>query len=106
MNNIIYVGKHLLTLSVGRHAHNSWELVYCTEGSGAFHFDDFDLNYKKGDIVVIKGAKDSVLHGKDLDAYLVRDGKAQKIDIRMDELTDVEKQIIVDGCLINYYKKN
>ena len=53
MNNIIYVGKHLLTLSVGRHAHNSWELVYCTEGSGAFHFDDFDLNYKKGDIVVV-----------------------------------------------------
>lgn len=53
MNNIIYVGKHLLTLTVGRHAHASWELVYCTEGSGTFHFDGFDLNYRKGDIVVV-----------------------------------------------------
>ena len=53
MNNIIYVGKHLLTLSVNRHAHSSWELVYCTEGSGSFRFDDFELPYKKGDIVVV-----------------------------------------------------
>ena len=67
---------------------------------------DGETEYKKGDIVVIKGAKDSVLHGKGFDAYLVREGKAQKINIRMDALTDVEKQIIVDGCLINYYKKN
>ena len=73
---------------------------------GMLPFLDGETEYKKGDIVVIKGAKDSVLHGKDFDAYLVRDGKTQKIDIRMDALTDVEKQIIVDGCLINYYKKN
>ncbi len=53
MNNIIYVGKHLLTLTVGRHAHSSWELVYCTDGSGTFQFDGFELNYKKGDIVVV-----------------------------------------------------
>lgn len=65
---------------------------------------DSETEYKKGDIVVIKGVKDSILNGKDFDAYLVRDGKAQKINIRMDELTDVERQIIADGCLINYYK--
>ena len=53
MNNIIYAGKHLLTLSVNRHAHSSWELVYCTGGSGSFRFDDFELPYKKGDIVVV-----------------------------------------------------
>lgn len=53
MNNITYVGKHLLTLNVVRHAHTSWELVYCTEGVGSFHFDSFDLSYQKGDIVVI-----------------------------------------------------
>mgnify|MGYP002521026295 FL=1 len=66
---------------------------------------DGETEYKKGDIVVIKGAKDSVLHGKDFDAYLVREGKAQKINIRMDALTDAERQIIADGCLINYYKR-
>lgn len=53
MNNIVYAGKHLLTLTVSRHAHSSWELVYCTEGSGTFHFDGLDLPYKKGDVVVI-----------------------------------------------------
>lgn len=53
MNNILYVGKHPLTLTVSRHAHSTWELVYCTEGSGAFHFDDLELTYKKGDIVVV-----------------------------------------------------
>lgn len=53
MNNIIYVGKHLLTLTVSRHAHNSWELIYCTEGSGTFHFEGMELPYRKGDIVVV-----------------------------------------------------
>ena len=53
MNHIIYVGKHLLTLTVSRHAHSSWELVYCTDGSGTFHFDDGDLPYKKGDVVIL-----------------------------------------------------
>lgn len=53
MNNIIYVGKHLLTMSVTRHAHSCWELVYCTAGSGTFHFDDYEVPYRQGDIVVI-----------------------------------------------------
>lgn len=53
MNTIIYVGKHLLTMSVVRHAHSSWELIYCTEGSGTFHFDDQEIAYRKGDVVVI-----------------------------------------------------
>lgn len=53
MNNIIYVGKHLLTLAVSRHAHSSWELIYCTSGNGTFRFDTQILNYQKGDIVVI-----------------------------------------------------
>lgn len=61
--------------------------------------------YKRGDIVVLKNAKNCVLNGDEFDAYLVRDGKAQKVDIRMDALTDTERQIIVDGCLINYYKR-
>ena len=34
MNEIIYAGKHLITFSVTRHAHSSWEFIYCTSGSG------------------------------------------------------------------------
>ena len=53
MNNIIYAGKHLLTMSVTRHAHSSWELIYCTGGTGTLCFDCAELSYQKGDIVVI-----------------------------------------------------
>jgi len=53
MNDIIYAGKHLLTMAVSRHAHNTWELIYCTSGEGEFIFDEFTLPYGKGDVVVI-----------------------------------------------------
>ncbi len=53
MNNIVYAGKHSVTLTVSRHAHDSWELVYCTSGKGHFDFDDSTLPYEKGCIVVI-----------------------------------------------------
>ena len=53
MNDITYVGRHSLIHSVSRHAHESWEYVYCTDGSGTFSFDDLRLPYGKGDVVVI-----------------------------------------------------
>lgn len=53
MNRILYAGKHQLTMAVVRHAHSSWELVYCTGGTGLFHFDDMTFEYEKGDIVII-----------------------------------------------------
>jgi AraC-like DNA-binding protein len=53
MNEIIYAGKHLITFSVSRHAHNSWEFIYCTGGSGRISFDDSSIFYKAGDVVLI-----------------------------------------------------
>ena len=53
MNEIIYAGKHLITFSVSRHAHNSWEFIYCTGGSGRISFDDSNIVYKSGDVVLI-----------------------------------------------------
>ena len=53
MNQIIYAGKHLLTYSVSRHAHSSWELIYCTGGSGTLLFDGSSLTYREGDLVII-----------------------------------------------------
>lgn len=53
MNQIIYVGKHLLTFSVSRHAHSSWELVYCTGGEGVFRFNNLSLPYREGDLIII-----------------------------------------------------
>ena len=53
MNQVIYAGKHLLTYSVPRHAHSSWELIYCTGGEGQLVFDAFTLPYEAGDLIVI-----------------------------------------------------
>ncbi len=53
MNDITYVGKHTVVYTVSRHAHESWEFVYCTDGSGTFHFDSRSLDYREGEIVVI-----------------------------------------------------
>ena len=53
LNEIRYAGKHMLTHHVARHAHTSWELIYCTGGNGTLLFDGEELPYKEGDIVVI-----------------------------------------------------
>lgn len=53
MNTILYVGKHALTTSVSRHIHNSWELIYCTGGSGTLYFDGQTIGYQENDVAVI-----------------------------------------------------
>ena len=30
----------------------------------------------------------------------------KEFELKLDELTDDERQIILDGCLINYYREN
>ena len=68
---------------------------------------DSDNEYAVGDIIIVKNVREAVASGNyDFDAVCVRDGKAEKIALRMDAVTDTEKQIILDGCLINYYKNN
>ena len=55
MNDIVYTGKHLITYSVLPHSHDSWELIYCTSGSGEIVFESSaePLKYQTGDLVVI-----------------------------------------------------
>lgn len=53
MNDVIYAGKNALTLNVAQHVHESWELIYCTSGTGQFVFGNSSINYNEGDIVVI-----------------------------------------------------
>lgn len=53
MNQIIYAGRHALTMTVSRHTHTSWELIYCTTGKGAMRFDDRELAYAANDVTII-----------------------------------------------------
>ena len=37
-------------------------------------------------------------------AYAVRDGALRAFTLTLGDLTDDEREIIEDGCLINYYR--
>jgi AraC-like DNA-binding protein len=54
MNTILFVGEHSQTFEVQWHSHDAWELVYCTDGAGAFHFENGStIDYRKGQVVAI-----------------------------------------------------
>lgn len=54
MNTILFVGEHSRTFEVQWHSHDSWELVYCTGGSGVFRFEGGStLDYREGQVVAI-----------------------------------------------------
>ena len=37
-------------------------------------------------------------------AYVIKNGKTNEFEIKLGALTDDEKKIILDGCLINFYR--
>lgn len=53
MFSIVYAGRHPLTTGVSRHLHTTWELIFCTSGSGILTFDDRTISYSENDIVLI-----------------------------------------------------
>ena len=53
VNKIVYVGKHALTMTVSRHLHSNWELIFCTSGDGKMIFGDSTMPYSANDVVVI-----------------------------------------------------
>ena len=61
-----------------------------------------------GDYVFIPGLRQAVLEGTDnIAAYAVKeDGSVLPFPVSIGALTDAERHIIADGCLINYYRGN
>ena len=59
------------------------------------------------DYIFIPGLRNAVLENKEtFPAYVVKaDGTVTELQVSTGPLTMSERQIIVDGCLINYYKK-
>lgn len=54
MHNIAFVGEQPKTFDVRWHSHETWELVYCVSGQGAFRFQDGRvLSYHAGELVAI-----------------------------------------------------
>ena len=62
-----------------------------------------ELPFKNLDYIFLPGIKQAVIDKKEvIDAYVVKDGALNKFEMKLGELTDEERQIILKGCLINY----
>ena len=62
------------------------------------------LPFKNGDYIFVPNVRKAVEEKKDvINAYVVGD-ELKEIQLKLGDLTDAERQIILDGCLINYYK--
>ena len=65
-----------------------------------------DADFAAGDIVIVPGVRKGVEEGsKEFAAKLVRNGESRDITLKLDALTPDEKEIILSGSLINYYKR-
>ncbi|MGM9684461.1 MAG: hydratase [Eubacteriales bacterium] len=68
---------------------------------------DAEFPYGEGDYVFVGGIRNAIAEGKEeFDAKVIRtDGSVHSLKLNVKGLTDDEKEIILDGCLMNYYKK-
>jgi aconitate hydratase len=60
--------------------------------------------FEKADLVYVPGIRRALeeKRGK-LEAVVISKGEAKKIELGLGALTDTEREIILRGCLINYY---
>ncbi|MCD2493338.1 hydratase [Lacrimispora sp. NSJ-141] len=71
-------------------------LPFLIEGEG--------LPFQNGDWIFVPGIREAVLQKKDhVKAYVTGRGM-KEFELKLGEMTDDERQIILDGCLINYYR--
>ncbi|MGL4866158.1 MAG: hydratase [Cetobacterium sp.] len=66
-----------------------------------------DINFENDDYIYIKGIR-SAIENKDesIKGYVIstKNEDIKEIELKLEALTDTERKILVDGCLINYYK--
>ena len=63
------------------------------------------FNFQPGDKVFIPGIREAILEGKEeIDAQVITANGVQPIHLFFQNLTATERQILADGCLMNYYK--
>ncbi len=68
-----------------------------------FLIEEGELPFRNLDFLFIPGIKQAVEQKQDeIRAYVIRDGGLKEFTLRLGELTDEERQIILKGCLINY----
>ena len=69
---------------------------------------DTPFEYEPGDYVFVPGIRKAILGGaEEADAQVItRSGKCIPIHLYFKNLTEDEREILADGCLMNYYKNH
>ena len=67
---------------------------------------DEDYAFNVDDYVFIPGVVDAIKNKSEIIKGYVVNNNMKEIDLRLGDLTDDERDIILAGCLINYYKTN
>ena len=64
--------------------------------------------FELGDCIYLPGVRKALLEAADtMPAVAVKpDGSVKEFTVKLGALTDAERQILADGCLINYYKSH
>ena len=61
-------------------------------------------SFEKGDVITVKDVRSLLINGAErFPATLERGGKTREIILETGALTTVERRIILEGCLMNYY---
>ena len=70
-----------------------------------FIIDEGELPFENLDYLFIPGIRDAIKDQKtEFEAYTIKDGEMKPFTLKMGALTPDEKDIILKGCLINYYR--
>ena len=73
---------------------------------GMLPFLNEGATFEIGDILIVEGVRRLLESGaEEFPALLFRGGKSTPVTLKTGALTDTERQIVADGCLINYYKR-
>ena len=65
--------------------------------------DGENLPFKNEDYIFLPGIREAVKNKSDnIKAFAVKGGELKEFSLKLGNLTDDERQIILDGCLINY----
>ena len=71
-----------------------------------FMIDRGELPFKDLDYIFLPGIRSAVERAdSEICAYVVKDGALKPFTLRLSDMTDEERQIILSGCLINYNSK-
>ncbi|WP_177975888.1 hydratase [Eubacterium sp.] len=70
-----------------------------------FLIPEGDLPFANGDYLFVPNIRKAIEDKlTDIDAYVVKDGELKPFTLKMGDLTEDERTIILKGCLINYYR--